>query len=192
MLRNRGVTGGASIFSDAFHAAYALHKADPEAFNTLCTEPVAFHYMNDGHHLYREHPTIQIASPGSHAYNPHHPVVEHINYSPPFQAPLPLSTARNPKFLPALKQFASFLASDEALFEYRLEEGTAVIFDNRRVLHGRREFMNTSTKEWNKVDENAEGTRWLKGCYIEAEGILDRLNTLRDRQQSEGRDSPAH
>jgi gamma-butyrobetaine dioxygenase len=191
MLRNRGVTGGASIFSDGFRAAYRLKEVDREAFDTLCVEPIAFHYMNDGHHLYQEHPTIQLAPPGSHAYDGKdgEPVVQYVNYSPPFQAPLPLATAQNPKFLPALKKFSSLLAKDDGLFECRLGEGTAVIFENRRVLHGRREFVNTIKKPWNQVGEAEEGTRWLKGCYIEAEGILDRLNTLSDRQLRRGIDS---
>lgn len=184
MLRNRGVTGGDNIFSDGFRAAYMLKEVDREAFDTLCTEPVAFHYVNDGHHLYQEHPTIHLAPPGSQAYDRKtgQPVVQHINYSPPFQAPLPLTTVQNPKFLPALKKFASLLANDDGLFECRLEEGTAVIFGNRRVLHGRREFTNVS-KKWGQVGEAEEGVRLLKGCYIEAEGILDRLNTLNRRQQ---------
>lgn len=182
MLRNRGVIGGESIFSDAFYAAHALKQADREAFDTLCTEPVAFHYINDHHHLYREHPTIQLAPPGSYDPKTEEPSIQYINYSPPFQAPLPLRTARNPKFLPALKQFATYLGSSEALYEHRMEEGTAVIFDNRRVLHGRREFSNASKGEWKGVDDVPEGTRWLKGCYLEAEGILDQLSTLRDRE----------
>ncbi|KAF8302594.1 Clavaminate synthase-like protein [Clavulina sp. PMI_390] len=191
MLRCRGVIGGESIFSDAFRAAYAVAKDDREAFDTLVTEPVAFHYENDGHHLYREHPTIQLAPPGSHTFKgKDEPVIQHINYSPPFQAPLPLRTAQNPKFLPSLKKFAKELTAREALFEYKMEEGTAVIFDNRRVLHGRREFINTSTKEWHEVRKQGAkgveevGVRWIKGCYIEAEGVLDRLNTLTGRTSS--------
>lgn len=185
MLRNRGVTGGASIFSDGLRAAYALKEVDREAFDTLCAEPVAFHYINDGHHLYQEHPTIQLASPGSRGYDSKRgqPAVQYINYSPPFQAPLPLATARNPRFIPALKKFANLLSSDEGLFGCSLEEGTAVIFENRRVLHGRRQFVNASKTRWDQVGEAEEGIRWLKGCYIEADGIFDRLNILSDRQQ---------
>lgn len=183
MLRNRGVKGGASIFSDAFHAAYELQREDRRAFDTLSTQPVAFQYQNDNHHLYREHPTIELASQGSHLYGTRgegEPVVHHINYSPPFQAPLPLATAQNPHFLSAFKRFTSILESPEALYEYPLKEGDAVIFDNRRVLHGRREFTNASEKEWTDVNVE-EGTRWLKGTYIEPEGVLDQLNTLKDR-----------
>lgn len=184
MLRNRGVAGGASIFSDGLRAAYTLKEVDREAFDTLCAEPIAFYYANDGHHLYREHPTIQLAPPGSHAYDRKNgePVVQYINYSPPFQAPLPLATAQNPKFLPALKKFSTLLTNDGSLFECQLEEGTAVIFENRRVLHGRREFVNSSKKRWDQVGKAEEGVRWLKGCYIEAEGMLDRLSTLDNRQ----------
>ncbi|KAF8302592.1 Clavaminate synthase-like protein [Clavulina sp. PMI_390] len=189
MLRCRGVIGGESILSDAFRAAHALNR---EAFDTLATEPVAFHYENDGHHLYREHTTIQLAPPGSHMWQgKDKPVIQHINYSPPFQAPLPLRTAQNPRFLPSLKTFSKELTSPEALFEYQMEEGTAVMFDNRRVLHGRREFKNTSTKQWHEARKEGAsgvdevGVRWLKGCYVEAEGVVDRLNILTERAKAD-------
>jgi alpha-ketoglutarate-dependent taurine dioxygenase len=45
-----------------------------------------------------------------------------------------------------------------------MKEGDLVFFDNRRVLHARREY--------------GEGERWLKGCYLDGEVVWDRLATL--------------
>jgi alpha-ketoglutarate-dependent taurine dioxygenase len=177
------VKGGASIFSDALRAAYMLHEHDRTAFNTLTNEPVAFHYVNDRHHLYCEHPTIELVPPGELGYRADgEPVVRHVNYSPPFQAPLPLATARNPLFLQSLKMFASLITSPMSLYEYQLIEGDAVIFDNRRVLHGRKEFEDGSEKLGDGRGAS-DGTRWLKGCYLEAEDILDRLNSLQTQKK---------
>lgn len=54
----------------------------------------------------------------------------------------------------------------EAVFETRMEEGTCVIFDNRRILHGRREF--------------AGGERWLRGAYIDDDTFRQRVLKMDD------------
>ncbi|KAH7928853.1 Clavaminate synthase-like protein [Leucogyrophana mollusca] len=168
-LRNR-VVGGTSIFVDGFHAAITLRQQHPIDFDILVNTRVPFHYINDGHHLHYEHPTIEL-DPLS-ASIPGGPVINHINYAPPFQAPLLLNSTP-PAFYDALGRFATLLDDPANRFEYTLREGDAVMFDNRRVLHARTAFS----------DEGAESedmtNRWLKGCYLEADAILDRGRVLR-------------
>ncbi|KAJ7243601.1 Clavaminate synthase-like protein [Mycena haematopus] len=162
-LRNK-VIGGVSLFVDAFHAAATLRSQDPTLFNVLATTPVPFHYINDGHHLHYEHPTIELSPSGE---------MTQINYSPPFQAPLLLGTP--PIFYEALARFAALLEDPERVYWYLLREGDAVIFDNRRVLHARTAF---SEKEGEEA-KDGEPNRWLKGCYFEADALLDRGRMLR-------------
>lgn len=108
------------------------------------------------------------------------PEVSHINYSPPFQAPLPISTPS--PFYSALGHFSDLLREPTNRFEYTLREGDAVLFDNRRVLHARTEF-----REWDDADRPAdvpqalegEANRWLKGCYLEADAVSDRMRVLK-------------
>lgn len=169
-LRNR-VDGGASYFVDALHASESLRESHPEDFSILTETPVAFHYINDGHHLHYSHPTIQLAPPLAGAPRP----IAHINYSPPFQAPLPLSTP--PAFYSALSRFVDVLERPTLRFEYLLREGDAVLFDNRRVLHARMAFKDRD----NNPGSNASPNRWLKGCYLEADAVLDRGRVLRER-----------
>ncbi|KZT21805.1 Clavaminate synthase-like protein [Neolentinus lepideus HHB14362 ss-1] len=173
-LRNR-VKGGTSLFLDALHASQQLRAADPKAFETLTSTPVPFHYVNDGHHLRYEHPTIELAP----TYPPHShsliqkPEIAYINYSPPFQALLPVSTPAS--FYTSLRAFSHLLDDPANVFEYTLREGDAVVFDNRRVLHARSAF------EDGEVSGGAgETRRWLKGCYLEADGVMDRGRVLRD------------
>jgi len=177
-LRNR-VEGGASYFVDALHAAETLRETHPEDFSVLAETPVAFHYINDGHHLHHSHPTIQLASPQADSAASPRPIA-YINYSPPFQAPLPLSTP--PAFYPALERFVGLLEDPALRFEYLLREGDAVVFDNRRVLHARTAFKDR------EGDSGSDGldspNRWLKGCYLEADAILDRGRVLRECLQA--------
>ncbi|KAF9011927.1 gamma-butyrobetaine hydroxylase [Cyathus striatus] len=175
-LRNR-VRGGTSIFVDALYASETLRKTDPEAFSVLTTTPVSFHYINDGHHLHYEHPTIELLPPGT--YLPTSSTVgapvSHINYSPPFQAPLPLSTSSS--FYPSLRKFTELLNAPEHTYDYTLKEGDAVMFDNRRVLHARSAFDDIPGLEAAPGETN----RWLKGCYLEADAIVDRGRVLQGK-----------
>ncbi|CDO77363.1 hypothetical protein BN946_scf184787.g12 [Trametes cinnabarina] len=172
-LRNR-VEGGKSLFVDAVHVASKLRTVDPAAFDILASTPVAFHYINDGHHLHYSHPTIQL-SRIQEDDDAARPAIEFVNYSPPFQAPLSLSTP--PAFYPALQRFAYMLEDPIVKFEYLLREGDAVLFDNRRVLHARTAFSERETRD----GQEGETNRWLKGCYLEADAVLDRGRVLRER-----------
>ena len=188
MLRCRGVVGGESIFSDSLHAANSLRELTREAYDVLCNSAVGFHYINDNHHLYHEHTTIERFPPvrGSDSAE-----IRYINYSPPFQSPLPLRTARELGFLPALRKFGALVGATERVYEIAIPEGVAVIFDNRRVLHGRRGFRNAgaaATATASHVPRAQSEERWLKGCYIEADGVMDRLRSLRSFARGSLRD----
>lgn len=162
--------GGSSIFSDSFKAAAMLSKP---SFETLCSNYIPYQYRNAGEHYYFLRPLIE----QSHTAKGENRI-EHINYSPPFQANhiLQVNKRGDPEirtqefsfdeFMTAFREFASNVEAEENLFEYRLQEGECVIFNNRRVLHGRRQF-DTST-----------GERWLKGCYIDTDVFMSRYRVL--------------
>ncbi|KAJ7291516.1 hypothetical protein C8J57DRAFT_217670 [Mycena rebaudengoi] len=161
-LRNK-VHGGTSVFVDALDAAVTLRERAPAQFEVLATTRVPFHYINDGHYLHCAHPTIDVTNDGA---------IQHINYSPPFQAPLFLDTP--PSFYSALAAFATLLGDPARTYQYTLREGDAVIFDNRRVLHARTAFSDIEGQ-----GTAGEPNRWLKGCYFEADALLDRGRMLR-------------
>ncbi|KAG6333400.1 hypothetical protein ID866_5682 [Astraeus odoratus] len=171
-LKNR-VTGGMSIFADGFHTAYTLRKVYPDDFETLSTTPVPFHYINDGHHLHYEHPTIELESFAVSSSSPER-AVKYINYSPPFQAPF-VPSPTLPIFQTSLKRFATLIDDPANRIEYTLREGDATIFDNRRVLHARTAFTDAGQVA------TGEPNRWLKGCYVEADTVLDRGRVLREK-----------
>lgn len=155
----------------------------PEDFKLLCDTPVDFHYINDGHHLRYTHPTIALTPSYLRSQDDDLsgiPEISHVNYSPPFQAPLPINTP--PSFYSALALFADRLRDPANRFEYTLKEGDAVIFDNRRSLHAR-----TGFKEWEDDERpsnvpkplDGESSRWLKGCYLEADGEIQQTIELK-------------
>jgi gamma-butyrobetaine dioxygenase len=68
-----------------------------------------------------------------------------------------------------MREFAGLVESEENLYEYRLQEGECVIFNNRRVLHGRRQFDTTT------------GSRWLKGAYIDTDVFMSKYRVLSEK-----------
>ncbi|EKM60513.1 uncharacterized protein PHACADRAFT_63017, partial [Phanerochaete carnosa HHB-10118-sp] len=174
-LRNR-VQGGTSVFVDALYAANRLQDTHPPDFDVLTKTLVPFHYINNGNHLHHVHPTIEL----NHEDYIHtgRKRVQFINYSPPFQAPLPALTPH--EFYSALSRFTALLDSPEAAFEYTLREGDAILFDNRRILHARTAF-NDLPRSFQNDSEADTTNRWLKGCYLEADKVLNRRRVLEAR-----------
>ncbi|PQE12792.1 gamma-butyrobetaine dioxygenase protein [Rutstroemia sp. NJR-2017a BBW] len=152
-------SGGSSIFSDAFHA---VSKLDQRTFNLMTRKAINYHYRNAGEHYYYEHPLIERLNVG------------HVNYSPPFQAPFPeygnmKECERTAALAAGLREFASIAEAPDSIYEYRLQEGECVIFNNRRVLHGRKEFDTTT------------GERWFKGAYVDTDAFMSRFRMLSER-----------
>ncbi|KAA8564539.1 hypothetical protein MFRU_013g01200 [Monilinia fructicola] len=170
-LRNT-CSGGSSIFSDSFHAATQL---DEHNFATLCKKEVGYHYRNAGEHYHYKHPVIatQEVEKGKRRLHMDTPL-RFVNYSPPFQAPFDKSSD-SIQLAEALRQFASRVEAPENMFEYRLQEGECVIFNNRRVLHGRKEF------------DTSAGERWFKGAYIDTDVFMSRYRVLAEKYQNHDR-----
>jgi gamma-butyrobetaine dioxygenase len=149
------VNGGESFFSDAFAAANKLREEDAQAYKVLCETPVKFGYLNDGHDRVFHHKTIE---PGNEDE------FMRIYYAPPFQSTLSPDTPV--EFYRALKKFTDFVESSEAIYETRLEAGDVAIFNNRRVLHARREF------------DSSSGDRWFEGAYVSWDDFKDKLRVF--------------
>ena len=177
--------GGESMFADSYLAAVRLRKLRPEYFNILTRFPVNYEYVHKGHMYHQSRPVIEACrqchknhkkqrlEPGFFSFPSSHNVrsyinIHRVNYSPPFQGP---QLARKSdsiesfgidyrKFREALQFFTGLLESPDASFELKLEPGVCVIFENRRVLHARRQFNTTS------------GQRWLAGCYVDEDALL--------------------
>lgn len=169
-LRN-SVQGGESVFVDAFAVAQELRRTyGRHVWNSLIHEPVSFHYENDGRHYYMERPTIVLEK------GPQFPegTISHINYSPPFQAPFSnfdASTGQNAQFraqMLALKYFEDKVKNPTSQFTYRLQPGECVVFQNRRVLHGRTAFQHG-------------GQRRLKGAYVDMDTFKSQCRVLQNR-----------
>lgn len=163
---------GESFFADAFHAA---HQLSPSHFRTLCTFPVTYHYHHPTHHYHYTRPTIELYPyPKYSEPTVTNLSIKRMNWAPPFQGPFegriggPNQNAlRN--YVAASNAFEKKISDEKNLYEYRLQEGECVIFDNRRVLHARRAF------------DAQKGERWLKGAYVDDDVFFSKLRVLQER-----------
>ena len=97
--------------------------------------------------------------------------VSAVFWAPPFEGPL---RAPLPDIAPYYEAYAAFAALLEevetgarpGLLQFRLAPGEAVVFNQRRVLHGRRAFHGQGIQ------------RVLQGCYINADEWVSRLRSL--------------
>ncbi|GAA5910476.1 hypothetical protein JCM6882_007365 [Rhodosporidiobolus microsporus] len=201
-LVNTHITGGLSYFVDTYAVASHMHQHSPSAFQTLCTEPVLFEYRNGPHHTRFSRPTFELKHGSSSALHA-------VNYSPPFQGPLPLSrlsraaahrgevesddSPRLGELHDALAQFAA-LCDGEAppgsgadaaqrekwRWEHQLQPGECVVFDNRRVLHARTGFGFDAEKA---KESGEESLRWLKGAYMDGDEVWSKVRVLRAEEK---------
>eukprot|EP00730_Choanoeca_flexa_P006833 TRINITY_DN12229_c5_g2_i3.p1 TRINITY_DN12229_c5_g2~~TRINITY_DN12229_c5_g2_i3.p1 ORF type:complete len:455 (+),score=82.70 TRINITY_DN12229_c5_g2_i3:135-1499(+) len=131
------VTGGESILMDAFAIAQRLREAHPDAFDTLTRMPMVFEKV----HYNRKLPVHLVAKKNLITVDDNDDIVD-VVWAPPFEGvqPIrPLATSR--AFFDAYSCFARLIQeSIDLLVEHRLQEGEMLCFNNRRMLHGRREF----------------------------------------------------
>ena len=173
--------GGESLFSDGMRALYSMRNEPVEVLRALRRHHVTYRYKNDGHWYQYRRPTVEGAffwdEYGCELSNSITSGSEsNLSWSPPFQAPFDYSpqhgttqSGSNPTsmtdYIKAAKLFKSSLEDPKAVFETKMEEGTCVIFDNRRILHARKAYTSDSA-------------RWLRGAYIDKDTLKSRLRVM--------------
>ncbi|KAL5338903.1 hypothetical protein BJX70DRAFT_388321 [Aspergillus crustosus] len=167
-LRN-SCDGGESLFADTFKIAHEMLHKYPEYFLSLTQTHLNYGYSHKENNYANTWPVFEVGFASSRG-SP----LSHVNYSPPFQAPLINPGGLNTKTrkqnvelsMKALKHFADSLECEENIFELKLKPGECVIFENRRIAHARRQFNTTS------------GERWLAGAYVDEDAVLSRFRVL--------------
>jgi gamma-butyrobetaine dioxygenase len=150
--------GGESQFADGFAHAEALRAAAPDRFEALASTPVRFAYAGPGGERYEARaPVIETGADGS---------VAGVRVNHRALRALPLTCGGAAAWYEAYLDFYQRLHDPAARLERKLTPGELVMFDNRRLLHGRSAFA-----------PGAEA-RWLQGCYAERDGLLATLARL--------------
>jgi alpha-ketoglutarate-dependent taurine dioxygenase len=150
--------GGESLFADGFAIAEHLSETDAQAFAILTQTPVPFRYRSKDAELYAERPLIQLSCAGA---------VNAVHYNNRSIAPLQLAARDARAFYGAYRRFAALLRNARFQLQCRLRDADLVVFDNQRILHGRRAFS------------SGRHPRHLRGCYLTRDSVYSEAALLR-------------
>jgi len=179
--------GGESLFSDAERvgAMLDLLYGNPK-YETLL-EPlfktrVPYGYDRNGYRYWSGRSVLQRAKWENKT---------EVFWSPPFQKPWHREMMHSVRhemahLVPSImadwvrgaRIFEEAVNSPTSLYQTRMEPGDCVLFNNRRVLHGRTAF-----------DAEGGGSRWLRGTYISTEDFQSRAYHAPDSHMSSPRDA---
>ncbi|MEO1718898.1 MAG: TauD/TfdA family dioxygenase [Pseudomonadota bacterium] len=149
--------GGGSVFCDGLAVAEDIRRDDPDAFELLATEliPLRFH---DATTDIRTHDTvIRLGHDGR---------VAEVRFNGHIAGVFDLATDKLAPYYSAYRKFMALSRSDAYRTTLRLGGGEMVVFDNRRVLHGRDAF------------DPSTGYRRLRGCYVDRGEWDSRMRVL--------------
>ncbi|MDY0872328.1 TauD/TfdA family dioxygenase [Dongia rigui] len=142
-------SGGLSTLVDGFACVEALRAQDPAAYDLLTKVQSRFRFQDvDADHVAWA-PHVKLDENG---------VFQAVHFSPRLDFSPLLPAEQLQAFYAARRQLDRLLKAADFEIRFRLDDGDLVMFDNRRLLHGRTSF------------DTQEGIRHLQGCYIDSDG----------------------
>ena len=151
-------TGGESVFVDGFAIGEAMRTEAPDAFRLLTTKPMAF-WNRDHRTDYRWDAPILALDPEGE--------IAEVRFANFLRGPVDAPESEMAAIYDALRLFQAMTRQPRFTVEKRLKPGEMWAFDNRRVLHARREF------------DPHSGARWLQGAYVDRDEITSRWRVLK-------------
>ncbi len=149
--------GGGSLFADGFALAEDLRMADPESFRLLCEVPIPFRFHDRDADIRTHAPVITLDRAGR---------VCEIRWNAHIAATFDMAPEIMPAYYRAYRAFMAMTRDPAYQLTFKLKAGEMIVFDNRRVLHGREAF------------DPASGFRHLHGCYVDRGEFNSRLRLL--------------
>jgi gamma-butyrobetaine dioxygenase len=155
-VRNDAV-GGGSVFLDSFRIAERLRADDPKSFALLTTVPIPYRFHDGEHDIRIERPLIGLDERGR---------LFDVRFSAHLLDAFHMESDVIIEYYAAYRNFMAATRAPADLVAFKLNAGEMVVFDNRRVLHGREAF------------NPATGHRLLRGFYIDRGEVDSKIRTL--------------
>ncbi|KAJ1716407.1 trimethyllysine dioxygenase TmlH [Aspergillus flavus] len=160
LLSHTDGDGGASLLVDGFSAAEVLREENPENYQLLAATPQPFHSSGNENTCIQpaeQMPIFRIHPQFNYLYQ-----IRWNNYDR--AAKKDWSLEQQNRWYNAARHFNDIVTREKMQIWTQLEPGTALIFDNWRMLHGRSEFT---------------GKRRMCGGYINSDDFVSRYRLLR-------------
>ncbi|TIM96865.1 MAG: trimethyllysine dioxygenase [Mesorhizobium sp.] len=146
--------GGDNSLVDGFNIAQIIRREYPQAYKILSTVLVPGQYIGDGAYLVAQRTPLRHDVLGQ---------LVQVSFNNHDRAPFSLPEPEMSQLYDALRVFDGLIKNISNQFVFGLRPGDMVIFDNWRLLHGRKEY---------------KGSRHVVGCYLNREDFESRMRML--------------
>ena len=150
----RDSIGGENQLIDGFAIAEKMRNEYPDDFETLCNVNIPGRYIKPNTYLEAHRPLFRINNNGE---------VIQVSFNNHDRAPFRLENEQMSKFYNAYKIFHNLANEPNRQFEFMLDPGKVLTFDNWRLLHARSSLM---------------GYRQLCGGYHNREDFESKLRSV--------------
>lgn len=150
-------TGGGSMFCDGFAIAEDLRSGDPDAFALLSETEIPMRFHDDAVDIRRRDTVIETDRSGA---------LVQLRFNAHLAGIFDMPAADLHGYYRAYRRLMAMTRDPAYLTTLRLTAGEMVVFDNRRVLHGRDAF------------DPSTGFRHLRGCYVDRGEWDSRIRVL--------------
>ena len=158
--------GGESFYVDGLRLAQRLRDQDPDVHAYLCNEPLTFHRKIPENAAMRiDAAQFRVEAP-VFSTNAHGQVTG-IRYHPRTVAPVVAGEAEVERMYRARRALEALSMDPSMRIEFQSRQGECTIYDNHRVMHGRRGF-----------EHAASGIRHFRQCHIDREELHSRWRLL--------------
>jgi len=155
---SNSVDGGETRLIDGFGAAQILRVIAPDDFEVLASTPVRFGWRDAGNSFEASKPVIELALDGS---------IKCIRYNNRSFRSIDAPVEQRRAWRKAILALADILDAPGSGIELKLGSGDLLIFDNSRILHGRRSFVDSPIR-----------VRHLQGAYADRDGLYSKISVL--------------
>ncbi|KAJ5911379.1 Trimethyllysine dioxygenase [Penicillium subrubescens] len=165
LLSHTDGTGGESLLVDGFAAAKALSKDSPDFYNSLASSRHPWHASGNDDVCIQPSTTAPVLK-----VHPDTKAVYQVRWNNYDRAPkTSWHVSEQKDWYMAARAYNDILTKPSNEIRTQLQPGTALIFDNWRMLHGRSEFT---------------GKRRMCGGYVNNDDFISRLRLLKFGRQT--------
>jgi gamma-butyrobetaine dioxygenase len=149
--------GGESVFADAYMIADKVRRTDADAFRLLTSIPNPYRFQDRQHDIRVHRPMVSLDERDR---------VFDVRYSAHLMDSFDMPDTVMADYYSAYRLFMAETRDPANIITFKLKPGEMVVFDNRRVLHGRTAF------------DPMTGHRLLKGFYVDRGEFDSRIRML--------------
>lgn len=153
------VSGGESLMVDGFAVAEHLRATEPETFDALASLNWVWANRSSSTDVRWSAPVIGLEPDGSGR-------IDEIRLANTLRLFPDMDHDNVDRAYRSVRRFSRLCDSAEFRITFPFQAGDCVVFDNRRVLHGREAFTDRA------------GERHLRGCYVDRDDLYSRLRML--------------